>query len=135
MALNQVLNLKRYVYYHTGAGYVDNYDNIPDGKEDDWRSIFTAARNRFGNKDGMLFAPIVDGEFVMLRAFKGESVTASAIAGDINDLAGAPLAYLNAMEKHSFSTFRKRCVRRALGAEAVRLPRKGRPRRGEDKEL
>ena len=101
MALNQVLNLKRYVYYHTGAGYVDNYDNIPDGKEDDWRSIFTAARNRFGNKDGMLFAPIVDGEFVMLRAFKGESVTASAIAGDINDLAGAPLAYLNAMEKET----------------------------------
>lgn len=101
MALNQVLNLKRYVYYHTGAGYVDNYDNIPDGKEDDWRSIFTAARNRFGNKDGMLFAPIVDGEFVMLRAFKGESVTASAIAGDINDLAGAPLAYLNAIEKET----------------------------------
>lgn len=101
MALNQVLNLKRYVYYHTGAGYVDNYDNIPDGKEDDWRSIFTAARNRFGNKDGMLFAPIVNGEFVMLRAFKGESVTASAIAGDINDLASAPLAYLNAMEKET----------------------------------
>ena len=74
------MELKKYVYYHTGAGYVDGYDNLPEKRGDDWRNLFTAARKQYGNNDGMLYVPTEGGGFVMLRAFKGDSVTVSMAA-------------------------------------------------------
>ena len=91
------MELKKYVYYHTGAGYVDGYDNLPEKRGDDWRNLFTAARKQYGNNDGMLYVPTEGGGFVMLRAFKGDSVTVSALSGGIEELDELPLAFLDSM--------------------------------------
>ena len=92
------MELKKYVYYHTGAGYVDGYDNLPEKRGDDWRNLFTAARKQYGNNDGMLYVPTEGGGFVMLRAFKGDSVTVSALSGGIEELDELPLAFLDSMK-------------------------------------